>query len=251
MLEQLENFNNREKVDIENLVNSNILTIEHIMPQNLNFMWKKDLGFNYKQIHEQYLHTIGNITLTGYNSKMSNKLFSEKRDMENGFKDSRLFLNQSLKDLDSWNEKTILNRANLLANRALKIWKFPKTFYQPQNKYNEKIFTLSDDDINFTGKKPLSFKFKNRKKEQQVKNWKEFFIQIMEILYDFDPVTLKKIIAKRNYECKGNFSSSTRQHQIGNLCFKIPTATEAMLANLRFIVYDINLDLDDIIFTIK
>ena len=62
---------------------------------------------------------------------------------------------------------------------------------------------------------------------------------------------MKKIIAKRNYECKGNFSSSTRQHQIGNLCFKIPTATEAMLANLRFIVYDINLDLDDIIFTIK
>ena len=73
----------------------------------------------------------------------------------------------------------------------------------------------------------------------------------MEILYDFDPVTLKKIIAKRNYECKETSSSSTRQHQIGNLCFKIPLATEAMLATLRFIVYDMNLNSDDIIFTIK
>lgn len=68
LLERLENYNNTEKVDIERLVDQNELTIEHIMPQNLTPNWIEMLGDNYKEIHEKYLHTIGNLTLTGYNS---------------------------------------------------------------------------------------------------------------------------------------------------------------------------------------
>lgn len=59
------------------------------MPQTLNKVWKETLGNNFEEIYNKYLHTIGNLTLTGYNSSMSNKLFVEKRDMEKGFKDSR------------------------------------------------------------------------------------------------------------------------------------------------------------------
>ena len=72
------------------------MTIEHIMPQTLTPIWRKSLGETFDLIHEKYLNTIGNITLTGYNSKMSNKPFSEKRDMDKGFKESRLFLNKRL-----------------------------------------------------------------------------------------------------------------------------------------------------------
>ncbi|GAA6978449.1 hypothetical protein ID0082_13030 [Helicobacter pylori] len=96
------------------------------MPQELNDDWEKDLGQDYKRIHTQYLHTIGNLTLTGYNSKYSNRSFKEKRDMEKGFKDSPLRLNQGLKDLESFGEEEILNRTKDLATRALKIWKSPK-----------------------------------------------------------------------------------------------------------------------------
>jgi uncharacterized protein with ParB-like and HNH nuclease domain len=89
LLEQFENYNNREKVRVEELINNNKLTIEHIMPQTLTPDWKKELGENWTEIHEKYLHTLGNITLTGYNSEYSNRPFIEKRDMkEKGFSDS-------------------------------------------------------------------------------------------------------------------------------------------------------------------
>ncbi|WP_231254215.1 DUF262 and DUF1524 domain-containing protein [Helicobacter pylori] len=117
--ERLENFNTKEPV------NTQECTIEHIMPQTLTEEWKRDLGENFQAIHDKYLHTIGNLTLTGYNSEYSNNSFQEKRDMEKGFKQSPLKLNQSLKDLESFGEKEIEKRANDLADWALKIWTYP------------------------------------------------------------------------------------------------------------------------------
>ncbi len=118
-LERLENFNTKEPV------NTQEYTIEHIMPQTLTEEWKRDLGENFQAIHDKYLHTIGNLTLTGYNSEYSNNSFQEKRDMEKGFKQSPLKFNQSLKDLESFGEKEIEKRANDLADWALKIWTYP------------------------------------------------------------------------------------------------------------------------------
>lgn len=118
-IRKLENFNNKEIVDIENL------TIEHIMPQNLNDIWITHLGDNHQEIHEKYLHTIGNLTLSGYNASYKDKSFVEKRDMEHGFKDSPLRLNKFLKKLDKWGKDEILQRAKALANDAIKIWAMP------------------------------------------------------------------------------------------------------------------------------
>ncbi|WQX45495.1 DUF262 and DUF1524 domain-containing protein [Helicobacter pylori] len=118
-LERLENFDTKEPV------NTQECTIEHIIPQTLTPEWQRDLGENFKAIHEKYLHTIGNLTLTGYNEKYSNNSFQEKRDMEKGFKQSPLRLNQSLKDLESFGEKEIEKRASDLADWALKIWTYP------------------------------------------------------------------------------------------------------------------------------
>ncbi len=131
-LERLENFDTKEPV------NTQECTIEHIMPQTLTEKWERDLGGNFKAIHEKYLHTIGNLTLTGYNSEYSNNSFQEKRDMENGFKQSPLRLNQSLKDLESFGEKEIEERANDLADWALKIWTYPKLEAETLEKYKPK-----------------------------------------------------------------------------------------------------------------
>ncbi len=130
--ERLENFDTKEPV------NTQECTIEHIMPQKLNDDWKRDLGQDHEKIHTQYLHTIGNLTLTGYNSEYSNKSFKEKRDMEGGFKDSPLRLNQSLKDLESFGEQEILNRTEYLATRALKIWESPKLDPETLEEYKQK-----------------------------------------------------------------------------------------------------------------
>ncbi len=131
-LERLENFDTKEPVDTQKC------NIEHIMPQTLTPKWQRDLGENFEAIHEKYLHTIGNLTLTGYNEKYSNNSFQEKRDMEKGFKQSPLRLNQSLKDLESFGEKEIEKRANDLADWALKIWTYPKLDAETLEKYKQK-----------------------------------------------------------------------------------------------------------------
>ncbi|WP_139543124.1 DUF262 and DUF1524 domain-containing protein [Helicobacter pylori] len=140
-LERLENFDTKEPV------NTQECTIEHIMPQTLNLEWERDLGENFQAIHEKYLNTIGNLTLTGYNEKYSNNSFQEKRDMEKGFKQSPLKLNQSLKDLESFGEKEIEKRANDLADWALKIWTYPKLDAETLEKYKpkkeKKVYDLS------------------------------------------------------------------------------------------------------------
>ncbi|EJB91968.1 DUF262 and DUF1524 domain-containing protein [Helicobacter pylori] len=131
-LERLENFDTKEPVDTQKC------DTEHIMPQTLDPKWQEDLGENFEAIHEKYLHTIGNLTLTGYNAKYSNKSFQEKRDMEKGFKQSSLKLNQSLKDLESFGEKEIEKRANDLADWALKIWTYPILDAETLEKYKPK-----------------------------------------------------------------------------------------------------------------
>ncbi|MGN8464805.1 GmrSD restriction endonuclease domain-containing protein [Helicobacter pylori] len=131
-LERLENFDTKEPV------NTKECTIEHIMPQTLTEEWQRDLGGNFQAIHDKYLHTIGNLTLTGYNEKYSNNSFQEKRDMEKGFKQSPLRLNQSLKDLESFGGKEIEKRANDLADWALKIWTYPKLDAETLEKYKQK-----------------------------------------------------------------------------------------------------------------
>ncbi len=133
-LERLENFDPGAKEP----VNTQKCTAEHIMPQTLTEEWERDLGENSKEIHDKYLHTIGNLTLTGYNQEYSNKSFQEKRDMEKGFKQSPLKLNQSLKDLESFGEEEIKKRANDLADWALKIWTYPSLDAETLEKYKPK-----------------------------------------------------------------------------------------------------------------
>lgn len=102
-------------------------TIEHIMPQNPNLLpeWQMMLGPDWQEIQERLLHTLGNLTLTGYNPEYQDKPFLEKRDMKDGFRDSSIRLNAELRDLDAWTEDTIVARGKKLAARALEVWTRP------------------------------------------------------------------------------------------------------------------------------
>ena len=122
ILRSLENHDNKSPVIIENC------TIEHIMPQNKNLSpeWKEDLGPNWKIIQANYLHTLGNLTLTAYNSEMSDLPFKRKMEMKGGFKESAFRLNRDILGLDSWDEEAIINRANNLAQLAVKVWTYPE-----------------------------------------------------------------------------------------------------------------------------
>jgi uncharacterized protein with ParB-like and HNH nuclease domain/predicted transport protein len=142
---KIENYGRKEQVQVEQY------TIEHIMPQNPNLPdeWKKEIGPEWKRVQETWLHTIGNLTLTGYNSEYSDNPFIIKRDMENGFRDSPIKLNQSLRNVENWDEKAIKERANKLADIAVEIWQSPKlpndvlTTYRPDSTVKS-AYTIND-----------------------------------------------------------------------------------------------------------
>lgn len=120
-LRRLENYGRKERVAVTEY------TIEHILPQNENLSraWREAMGSEWERIHETWLHTLGNLTLTGYNSEYSDHSFAEKRDMSGGFKESPLKLNQGLGQLEQWNEETIRARAQHLSKAAVKVWQAP------------------------------------------------------------------------------------------------------------------------------
>lgn len=132
-LRKLENLDRKEVVNVETF------TIEHIMPQNENIsdQWKQELGEDWARVHATYLHTIGNLTLTGYNSELSDRPFQEKRSMKGGFADSPIRLNKDLAQLENWNEKAIRNRSKRLAQLAMKVWQYPPVNEETLKKYTD------------------------------------------------------------------------------------------------------------------
>ena len=136
LLSKLENYKRKELVNVDNY------TIEHVMPQNPNLSeeWRTMLGENWKVIQENYLHTIGNLTLTGYNSELSDRPFGQKKTIEGGFNDSPIRLNDFFRRAEIWREEEILTRAKELAAKATGIWISPDLndeqleYYKPEEK---------------------------------------------------------------------------------------------------------------------
>lgn len=144
LLQKLENFGSKEYVDVGKY------TIEHIMPQTLTDQWKEYLGSDWEEIFQTYLHTLGNLTLTGYNSELSQRPFLEKKTMPKGFAHSPIGLNETLSSIEEWRKEEIEQRASILADRALKIWGYPEIspedleVYKKKEIIKEENYTLSD-----------------------------------------------------------------------------------------------------------
>lgn len=118
MFRKFENHGKKEFISVDNY------TIEHVLPQNPNLSveWQNELGSDWRAIQERYLHTLGNLSLTGYNSEYSDRPFSEKKSMTGGFAESPLRLNALIRNAEKWDESEIVNRAHALALEAKEIW---------------------------------------------------------------------------------------------------------------------------------
>jgi len=141
-LRRMENHGRKERVMVDEY------TIEHIMPQNpkLSAKWQESLGEEWQRVQKTWLHTLGNLTLTGYNCEYSDRPFDEKRDMPGGFKESPLKLNEGLGALDSWNENAIQQRASKLAGRAVGVWRVPTLDEETLEAYRPK----SEKQVGYT-----------------------------------------------------------------------------------------------------
>jgi hypothetical protein len=118
ILEALEeSYGHKEPADLE------AATIEHIMPVTLTDAWRAQLGSNAAEIHERSLHTIGNLTLTGYNSELSNLAFAKKKKR---LADSHYELNKYFASTTNWTNEQILQRSAALWEKARRIWPRPE-----------------------------------------------------------------------------------------------------------------------------
>ncbi|MDE2999948.1 MAG: DUF262 and DUF1524 domain-containing protein [Gemmatimonadota bacterium] len=155
LLAHLENHGRKEPVPVQDY------TIEHILPQNedLSVEWRNALGLEWEKVQEKWLHTLGNLTLTGYNSEYSDRPFTEKRDMPGGFRESPLRLNSSLGKLDTWDEAAIWERAERLSTEAVNIWASPTlqddilSAYRPKTGRN--VDYSLDDHPHLTQNSPM------------------------------------------------------------------------------------------------
>lgn len=118
LLDKLENHGRKEPVDVS------AYTIEHVMPQNpeLSPEWQDELGPEWARIQAEHLHTLGNLTLTGYNSELSDRPFAEKRALQGGFNESPIRLNESVRANGRWTEDAMRRRGAALATLALTVW---------------------------------------------------------------------------------------------------------------------------------
>ncbi|WP_274020829.1 DUF262 and DUF1524 domain-containing protein [Vibrio parahaemolyticus] len=178
-LRRLENHDKKERISVENY------TIEHVLPQNknLSIQWQLALGDDWQSIQEEYVHTIGNLTLTGYNSELSDRFFTEKRDMEGGFASSPLALNQSLRDHDTWNKESIQARSKLLADKMQTVWRYPNLSSEILEKYQTQptektAYTIADHPYIAVGSSKELFQVFSQKVMSLDENVKQEFLKL-------------------------------------------------------------------------
>lgn len=172
---KFEKYLSKEIIDTKNI------QIEHIMPQALSPQWKIRLGNKAQEIHDKYLHTIGNITLTGYNGKLSNFDFARKKET---YKDSNIAICRELANYDEWNEESIKKRAEAFYNMAVEIWRFPKEYEQSAGELDYDLEFSLEDNISVTGEKPKELII--GQKIYSVQSWKELMLTLCSKLYEFD-----------------------------------------------------------------
>lgn len=193
LLRELEQFNNKEKVNFSNL------TLEHIIPQTLTEEWKKYLGDKWQEIYDKYLWNIGNLTYTGYNSEMQNKGYHLKKPF---YINSSLTLNRNLPD--EFKENDIKNRAKELSILANTRWPLAKTTISLEKKKD--YYTIYDD---WTNKKPVNFEFLGEiYKENSLLN---ILKKVVEILLELDNTKLMNFIkTKQNRNLNNEMTDSCR-----------------------------------------
>ncbi|HHP0448212.1 TPA: GmrSD restriction endonuclease domain-containing protein [Vibrio harveyi] len=178
-LRRLENYDKKERISVENY------TIEHVLPQNKNLssQWQIALGDDWQSIQEEYVHTIGNLTLTGYNSELSDRFFTEKRDMEGGFANSPLTLNHSLRSYETWNKDSIQARSQLLADKMQTVWRYPHLSAEILETYQAQptektAYTISDHPYISVGSSKELFQVFSQKVMSLDENVKQEFLKL-------------------------------------------------------------------------
>lgn len=243
--ERLENYNNRERIAVEEQIDNGELTIEHIMPQTLTKEWKESLGDKWELTHSKYSDTVGNLTLTAYNSDYSNLMFIRKKTLpEKGFDYSKLSLNAYIKTCNTWNETQITTRANKLYSWAEKIWQTPTTSFAPD--MVEEWVTL-DDEIDFTNKTVIKINLLGD--EIACDNITDAYKKVNATLYLLDPVLFAKI--ENNYHSETRNTLRSPYELSDSMFIETNLSSQHKINILRELFDNFNMDYLDLKFLVR
>lgn len=181
ILGKIEEHNTKVSVDFRNPQ----ITIEHIMPQKLDNKWKNDLGKNFEEIHKNYLHNIGNLILTEFNSEIGNRSFEEKKSK---LSKSNLHYRLSIINKRIWNEDSIKDHQSNMIKWFLETFPLPEKYKNKDNwntqTFESTLFSPLDSEAGdmAEGNKPIELHiFDNIIK---VNSWQDVFIEFLKYLKD-------------------------------------------------------------------
>ena len=250
LFECLENNWSNDTHDIAKALESQSISIEHIMPQTLTSAWRHDLGADAEEIHATWCNRIGNLTVTGYNSSYSNSTFADKKKRDNGFDVSPYRLNALLKSSDVWTVTQIEERTQALTDVALKYWPLPSTDFEP---YVPPLPSVPmGDDESFTNRTIVAFEFGDTRKT--VASWKVAYVEVIRLLVDerreevfaYASESNDLTVTEDSYELSGWESLV-----VPGLTVLTGNSTRTKLASLRKLFNHLDVDTDDLVFTLR
>jgi uncharacterized protein with ParB-like and HNH nuclease domain len=212
--ELLENFNNREYVNID----SPAITVEHIFPQTPDVKWKLEVSDkDYELLSEKYVNTIANLTLSGNNGSLGNKTFLEKKHLnrdnkEQGYLYSRLWLNQFLKQIDTWNTENLQTRLAIITDRFFKIWEYPEVHIDYDIDLDEDYTINNAPDPRY--KKLDYFIFRDEKVETE--EIAKMYYHVIKVLFDENTAAFNHYFLKQTVGFSSDPSLLRSPHQISS-----------------------------------
>ncbi|MGI6402378.1 MAG: DUF4268 domain-containing protein [Thermoguttaceae bacterium] len=210
-LERLENYGTKETNSVYADADSGSCSIEHIMPQKLSEEWRSELGLHADEVHKKWLHRAANLTLTGYNPEYSNLSFLRKKagqeGKNNGYIHSKYRLTRFVGKQSQWTVAELEERDKILSERALQIWRHPRTDYLPPIK-DEEVCTLADN-VDLTGRSILKFAYSGL--ERNVSSWNETMIEFLKIFNEEYPLELQKLASSSQEGLAKNFRTTEEE----------------------------------------
>lgn len=203
VLEKIERKQSKESVEFDDL------TIEHIMPQTLTANWKIDLGKKATEIHEKYINYIGNLTLTGYNSEMSNNSFEEKKEI---YKDSNIYLNRDIANSENWGEHEITIRSEKLISEIALIWSCPEIINNDEVTFDTRTEFDIMDEIDVTGRTPCELEVCGG--SISLDSWRGFFKNICMQMYEYDAQIFRSLVRHKDFKGRSKRIISDQENDL-------------------------------------
>ncbi|MEX3507538.1 DUF262 domain-containing protein [Corynebacterium sp. LK2590] len=249
LFECLENGFSKDTVDIANALERGDLSVEHIMPQTLTKEWRASLGPEAEEIHQTWLHRIGNLTVTGYNSEYSNYSFQLKKTVEEGFNASPYRLNRLVKTENEWGVEQMRRRTDDLVEQALTYWPMPSSEFEPKREPLPQI--PMGEDTDFSNRRIVAYDFDEM--SVAVSSYRELMRSLIKhfVTQRRDDIFAYAAGPSVGFTAGAKPANRYQEEIVPELWVTTRNSTHDKMTILRSLFAHLDLDPDELVFTLR